>query len=254
MGGFALPGLVFGRVTGVSRLQPVACCLQPLSSPRSSRRLRSDHKIHVALEHLKQRQELIDRLPVVRLIQQPVQLGCRRPEPPDDLAFGQRAPADPLLRLQRQPVEQQISQVVGLLVELEHLLHVHGPCAPRPEFVGSTCQDGVAQASDAEQRRPGPGGETRTGERRIEEREYDEQERLRRERIVLRRVLRGETRQRYATLVARLQETGAGDEALRTAVGGQLGTDLAAIAAPESVRTDLAGAIRCYGELVPSER
>ncbi len=67
---------------------------------------------------------------------------------------------------------------------------------------------------------------------RIEEREYDEQERLRRERIVSRRVLRGETRQRYATLVARLQEGGAQGETLRAAVGEQLTTDLAAIAVP----------------------
>jgi hypothetical protein len=42
------------------------------------RALRSHNEIHITIEHVEQAENLVDRLPVVRLIQQAIQLGRRR--------------------------------------------------------------------------------------------------------------------------------------------------------------------------------
>lgn len=73
--------------------------------------LGSNNKIDFAVKHLKQRQHLIDGLPVVGLVEQPIQLGGGGPEPSHDLALRERALGDSLLRFERQSVEQEISEV-----------------------------------------------------------------------------------------------------------------------------------------------
>ena len=67
------------------------------------------HEINLAVEHVKQRQQLIDGLAVARLIQQPVKLCCRCPEPSNDLSFGQSGYVDASLSLKRQFIEQKIA-------------------------------------------------------------------------------------------------------------------------------------------------
>lgn len=49
--------------------------------------LRSNNEINFAVEHLKQRQHLIDGLAVVGLVEEPIQLRGGGPEPADDLAL-----------------------------------------------------------------------------------------------------------------------------------------------------------------------
>ena len=49
--------------------------------------LGSHSQINLVIQDLEQRDELIDRLAVVRLIQQAVKLSRGSPQPPDDLAL-----------------------------------------------------------------------------------------------------------------------------------------------------------------------
>lgn len=51
----------------------------------ASGRLRPNDQVHVTVEHLQQREQLIHRLAVVRLIEQTIQLRGRRPQPAHDL-------------------------------------------------------------------------------------------------------------------------------------------------------------------------
>ena len=52
-----------------------------------SRALRAHNEIDVAVENLQQGHELIDGLRVVRLIDEPIELGRRSPESADDLSL-----------------------------------------------------------------------------------------------------------------------------------------------------------------------
>src|SRR2546426_6578001 len=87
----------------------------------SSCALRPHNEIDVTVENLKQGHELIDGLIVVRLIQEPIELGRGSPESADDLTLRYGASRDSLLSLKRQPVEDPIPQVIGVLVVLDHL-------------------------------------------------------------------------------------------------------------------------------------
>jgi hypothetical protein len=73
---------------------------------------------------LEQRDQLIHGLAVVRLIEQSIQLGGGCPQPAHDLALRERALRDPLLRFDRQPVQQEIPEVRRGLAVFEHLFDV----------------------------------------------------------------------------------------------------------------------------------
>jgi len=97
--------------------------------------LRAHDELYVAIQHLEEAEQLVDRLPVVRLIQQSVELRRGGSEPTDDLALGQRRGGDALLGFERQPIHEQIAQGVGILVVLENVLDVDGPLLARPESI-----------------------------------------------------------------------------------------------------------------------
>jgi len=99
-------------------------------------RFASYHEINLAVEHVKQRQHLVDGLAVVGLIQQPVKLCRRCPEPSNDLSFGQSGRVDAPLSLNRQFVEQEIAQVPGVLIVLEYLFHMNGTFLTGRQHVG----------------------------------------------------------------------------------------------------------------------
>jgi hypothetical protein len=73
---------------------------------------------------MQQGQELVDRLTVVRLIEQTIELRGRGSKPSDNFALRQGACLDSLLRLNRQLIQQHIPQVVRILVVFQHLLTV----------------------------------------------------------------------------------------------------------------------------------
>jgi hypothetical protein len=59
------------------------------------RGFRPYHEVNVALQELQQRHELIERLLVIGLIQQPIELSRRCTQPPNDLPLGKRVIALP---------------------------------------------------------------------------------------------------------------------------------------------------------------
>jgi hypothetical protein len=71
--------------------------------------LPSDDKLDITIRDLKESKHLIDRLAVVGLIHEPVELGGRGSEPPDDFPLGQRGGRDALLGFEGQPVQEQVS-------------------------------------------------------------------------------------------------------------------------------------------------
>src|SRR6266545_3764266 len=95
-------------------------CLAALG--RSS--ITHDH-LNVAVQDLQQRKKLIERLSIVRLINEPIELSRRRTEPTNDLSRRKRARLDPVLCLYRQPVEELVSHVGWVLVVIKNLLCVH---------------------------------------------------------------------------------------------------------------------------------
>jgi len=71
---------------------------------------------------LEKPEQLVDRLPVVRLIQESVELRWGRSKAMDDLTLGQRCGGDALLRFERQSIEEQVAEVVRILVVLANFL------------------------------------------------------------------------------------------------------------------------------------
>jgi hypothetical protein len=64
------------------------CIMSERRRKRESNGHRSNDEINITVEHLQQRQDLVDRLAVVRLIEQAIELRCRSPDATNDLAFG----------------------------------------------------------------------------------------------------------------------------------------------------------------------
>jgi len=93
------------------------------------------NQVDVTVEHLQQGEQLIDRLAVVRLIEQSIPLRRARPEPAHNLALRERALCNSLLCFERQSVQQEIAEVGGILVVLEHLFDVYGAGVARMEDV-----------------------------------------------------------------------------------------------------------------------
>src|SRR5881296_46999 len=87
--------------------------------------LRPYDELDVAIENPEQSKQLVDGLPIIRLIKKSVELGWGRAEPPDDFALGQRRGGDSLLSFESQLVQKEISQVVGILIVFENVLDVH---------------------------------------------------------------------------------------------------------------------------------
>ena len=102
----------------------------------SSGGLRPDDQVDVTVEHLQQGQQLIDRLPVVRLIEKAIQLRRGRSQPAHDLALRERALCDSLLCFQRQSVQRGDRGGRSDPGLLEHLLDVHRAGAAGVEDVG----------------------------------------------------------------------------------------------------------------------
>src|SRR5438876_12078250 len=102
--------------SGALDLMPTSGCLRP------------DDQIDLTVKYLKQRQDLVDRLAVVRLVEKPIQLRRRSAEPPHDLALGQRGFGNSLLCFERQSVQQQIAVVGRIVVVLVELWHMGCGC------------------------------------------------------------------------------------------------------------------------------
>src|SRR5215467_1009220 len=94
-------------------------------SPMVRSRLLTNDELDLAVEDLKKSKHLIDRLPVVRLIQKPVELRRGGAEAADDLPLGQSRTVDSFLRLERQPVQGQVAEIRGVLVVFEDVVAVH---------------------------------------------------------------------------------------------------------------------------------
>src|SRR4029079_16341368 len=73
--------------------------------------LRPNHQIDIAIEHLQERQHLVDGLAIVCLIEQAIQLRCGSPEPTHNLALRQRTLSNAFLGFERQSVKEQIPEV-----------------------------------------------------------------------------------------------------------------------------------------------
>ena len=93
-------------------------------------------EIDVAVQDMQEGQQLVERLPVVGLVQETVELrrGCS--QPPDDLPFREGAGLDPLLGFEGELVQQRIPQVGGILVVFQDLLEVHRSLSPRGQHIG----------------------------------------------------------------------------------------------------------------------
>ncbi len=92
--------------------------------------LRPNHQINVTVEHLQQGEQLMDRLAVVRLIEQTIQLRRRRSQPAHGLTLRERALCDSLLCFERQSVQQEIAEMCWILVVLEHRSTCTTPVRP----------------------------------------------------------------------------------------------------------------------------
>jgi len=82
--------------------------------------------LDLAVEDLKKAKHLIDRLPVVRLIQQSIKLRGRRTETTDDLPLGQSCAFDSFLRFERQLIQSEVAEICRILVVFEDVVGVHG--------------------------------------------------------------------------------------------------------------------------------
>jgi len=98
-----------------------------LGSSPGSRAAGPHDEIHVAVQDMKEGQQLIDRLAVVGLIQEAVELrrGCSQAA--DDLSLRKGAGPQPLLSFDGKPVQQRIP-----LGRETHRVEVKGTSHPRP--------------------------------------------------------------------------------------------------------------------------
>jgi hypothetical protein len=81
-----------------------------------SGRPRTHRQRDLAVERLEERDEAINRLVVVRLVEKPIELRGRGTETADDLTARERTSREPLLRLERQRIEQTVSEMIGILL------------------------------------------------------------------------------------------------------------------------------------------
>lgn len=114
-----------------------------LSGPWVSGSLGSHDKVNVAIEDVKERQELTKGFPVVRLVKKAAKLRGRGSKAPDELALGQRTSLDALLSFQREFVEQSIPQVVQILIVFKNLIDMNGALVPGLQ------QEGKSLAAEA---------------------------------------------------------------------------------------------------------
>ena len=75
-----------------------------------------DHYVNFTFQDVKEVQDLIDRLAVVGLIQEPIELRCGGAETTDDLALGECRGTHSPLCLQGELVQQQITEVTRILI------------------------------------------------------------------------------------------------------------------------------------------
>src|SRR5713226_5996585 len=87
-------------------------------------------QLDVTIKDLKESEHLVNRLPIIGLIEESIELRRGGSEPANDLPPGQRRHGDALLSFERQPVEEEISQVVRILVVFEDVLDMNRPLAP----------------------------------------------------------------------------------------------------------------------------
>lgn len=97
---------------------------------------RSYDKTDIAVKDVKKRKQPINGLPVIRLINQAVELRRGGPESSDNLALRERTGADSLLGLDGELIEQRITKEARILVVFEDLLDMYGPLFPGFQNVG----------------------------------------------------------------------------------------------------------------------
>src|SRR5262249_33479461 len=103
---------------------------------RVSGRPCADRQRDLAVERLEEPNEPIDRLVVVGLVEKAIELRGRGSETADDLTAREWTSREPLLRLDRQRVEQTVSEMIGIFVVVEHLLDMDRALTTRCEGVG----------------------------------------------------------------------------------------------------------------------
>ena len=95
-----------------------------MAAPRL-RTLCSHNDIDVAVENMQEVQDLINRLSIIGLVEESVELGRRGAQPPNQFSLGQRARFDSFLRLHSQPVKQEVSKITRILVVLKDLFDMN---------------------------------------------------------------------------------------------------------------------------------
>src|SRR5215813_2240664 len=95
-----------------------------------------DRQRDLAVERLEEPNEPIDRLVVVGLVEKAIELRGRGPETANDLTARERTLRQPLLRLERQRVQQTVSEMIWVLVVVEDLLDVDAALTTRCECIG----------------------------------------------------------------------------------------------------------------------
>jgi len=91
---------------------------------------------------VQQREQLINRLAVVGLIEQAVELCRRGAQSTDDLAPAQPASGDSPLSFERQSVEEPVPEILRVLIVFEHPIDVDRALLSRGE--------GIAEAFSAD--------------------------------------------------------------------------------------------------------
>src|SRR5437773_8072466 len=100
--------------------------------------LRANDQVDIAIQNMKEREKLVDRLTIVGLVEQAVELCRRGTQPPDDFAPAQPASGDPLLRFEGQSIEELVPQIPRVLIVIEDLIDVDRALLSGGESIGET--------------------------------------------------------------------------------------------------------------------
>src|SRR5437867_10464501 len=110
---------------------PSSPALAAVHSSRGSGGMpRIDDELHIAVEEVEEADELAEALPRVGRIEQPIQLGHRRPETTREVATTEPRATYPPSGLHGELVNQKFGEVTRFLVVLEGVIDVYGTLVP----------------------------------------------------------------------------------------------------------------------------
>lgn len=96
---------------------------------------------------MEQREQPVDRLAAVGLVEQAVELCRRGAQPPDDLTPAQAAPGDPFLGFEGQSIEELVPEILRVLIVFEDLIDVDRALLSGGESIGEAFPADVGRIS-----------------------------------------------------------------------------------------------------------